>query len=94
MEALLQEWFEGLEGSPSVRQLEERFGVRWLYTAALRQRFYVRRKLVRWVEARAAAAEVSLAVVAAAMDRLGPSPDRFHRDLGRGRDPLAGVALR
>ena len=43
--------------------------------------------------AAAAAAGVSLAVVAAAMDRLGPSPDRFHRELGRGRDPLANIAL-
>ena len=77
-----------------MQELEERFGGRWLYTAVLRQRFYVRRKLVRWVGARAAAAEVSLAVVAAAMDRLGPSPDRFYRDLGKGRDPLANVALR
>jgi hypothetical protein len=48
---------------------------------------------VRWVEARAAAAEVSLAAVAAALDRLGPSPDRFYRKLGKGRDPLANVAL-
>jgi hypothetical protein len=79
METLLREWFEGLGGSPSVRELEERF--------------YVRRKLMRWVEARAAAAEVSLAVVAAALDRLGPSPDRFYRELGKGRDPLANVAL-
>ena len=60
----------------------------------LGQRFYVRRKLVRWMEARAAAAEASLAVVAAAMDRLGLSPDRFYRELGKGRDPLANVALR
>jgi hypothetical protein len=93
MEALLREWFEGLGGSPSVQDLEERFGSRWRYTSALRQRFYVRRKLVKWVEARAAAAGVSLAVVAAAMDRLGPSPDRFHRELGRGQDPLANIAL-
>jgi hypothetical protein len=93
MEALLREWFEGLGGSPSVQELEERFGNRWRYTAALRQRFYVRRKLVRWVEARAAAAGVSLAIVAAAMDRLGPSPDRFYRELGKGRDPLANIAL-
>jgi hypothetical protein len=93
METLLREWFEGLGGSPSVQELEERFGSRWRYTSALRQRFYVRRKLVRWVEERAAAARVSLAVVAAAMDRLGPSPDRFHRDLGKGRDPLADIAL-
>ena len=93
VEALLREWFEGLGGSPSVQELEERFGSRWRYTSALRQRFYVRRKLVRWVEARAAAAGVSLAVVAAAMDRLGPSPDRFHRELGKGRDPLANIAL-
>ena len=48
---------------------------------------------MRWVEARTAAAGVSLAVVAAAMDRLGPSPDRFYRELGKGRDPLANVAL-
>ena len=41
---------------------------------------------MRWVEARAA--------VAAAMDRLGPSPDRFYRELGKGRDPLANVALK
>ncbi len=82
MEALLREWFEGLGGSPSVQELEERFGSRWRYTSALRQRFYVRRKLVRWVEARAAA-----------MDRLGPSPDRFHRELGQGRDPLVNIAL-
>jgi hypothetical protein len=82
MEALLREWFEGLGGSPSVRELEERFGSRWRYTSALRQRFYVRRKLVRWVE-----------TWAAAMDRLGPSPDRFHRELGKGRDPLANIAL-
>jgi hypothetical protein len=47
METLLREWFEGLGGSPSVRELEERFGGRWRYTSALRQRFYVRRKLVR-----------------------------------------------
>ena len=93
MEALLREWFEGRGGSPSARELEERFGSRWRYTSALRQRFYVRRKLVRWVEARAAAAGVSLAAVAAAMDRLGPSPDRFHRELGKGRDPLANIAL-
>jgi hypothetical protein len=61
------------------------------------QRFYVRRKLVRWVETRAAAAAaaaVSLAVVAAAMDRLSPSPDGFHRESGKGRDPLANVALK
>jgi hypothetical protein len=38
---------------------------------------------VRWVETRAAAA----------MDRLGPSPDRFHKELGKGRDPLANIAL-
>jgi hypothetical protein len=94
MEALLREWFEGLGGSPSVQELEERFGSRWRYTSALRQRFYVRRKLVRWVEARAAAAGVSLAVVAAAMDRLGPSPDRFHRALGKGRDPLGEYSAR
>jgi hypothetical protein len=50
MEALLREWFEGLGGSPSVRELEERFGGRWRYTSALRRRFYVRRRLVRWVE--------------------------------------------
>jgi hypothetical protein len=93
MEALLREWFEGLGGSPSVQELEERFGNRWRYTSALRQRFYVRRKLVRWVETRAAAAGVSLAIVAAAMDRLGPSPDRFYRELGKGRDPLANIAL-
>jgi hypothetical protein len=93
IETLLREWFEGLGGSPSVQELEERFGSRWRYTSALRQRFYVRRKLVRWVEARAAAAGVPLAVVAAAMDRLGPSPDRFHRELGKGRDPLANIAL-
>jgi hypothetical protein len=83
MEALLREWFEGLGGSPSVRELEKRFGSRWRYVSVFRQRFYVRRKLVRWVEA-----------PAAAMDRLGPSPDRFHRDLGKGRDLLANVALR
>jgi Transcriptional activator of glycolytic enzymes len=94
METLLREWFEGLGGSPSVRELEERFEGRWRYTSALRQRFYVRRKLVRWVETRAAAAEVSAAVVAAAMDRLGQSPDRFYRELGKGRDPLANVALK
>ena len=47
METLLREWFEGLGGSPSVQELEERFGNRWRYTSALRQRFYVRRKLVR-----------------------------------------------
>jgi hypothetical protein len=93
MEALPREWFEGLGGSPSVQELEERFGSRWRYTSVLRQRFYVRRKLVRWVEARAAAAGSSLAVVAAVMDRLGPSPDRFHRELGKGRDPLANIAL-
>jgi len=93
IEALLREWFEGLGGSQSVQELEERFGSRWRYTSALRQRFYVRRKLVRWVEARAAAAGVPLAVVAAAMDRLGPSPDRFHRELSKGRDPLANIAL-
>jgi hypothetical protein len=74
---------EGLGGSPSVRELEERFGGSWRYISALRQRFYVRRKLVRWVEAR----------TAAAMDRLGPSPDRFYRELGKGQDPLANVAL-
>ena len=83
MEALLREWFEGLGGSPSARELERRFGGRWRYTSALRQRFYVRRKLVRWVEARAAAAEVLLAVVAVVMDRLGPSPNRFYRELGK-----------
>ena len=66
-----------------MRELEERFGAHWRYTSALRQRFYVWRKLVGWVEARAAA-----------MDRLGPSPDRFYRDMGKGRDPLANVALR
>jgi hypothetical protein len=55
MEALLREWFEGLGGSPSVQELEERFGSRWRYASVLRQRFYVRRKLVRWVETRAAA---------------------------------------
>jgi hypothetical protein len=71
IEALLREWFEGLGGSPSVQEVEERFGSRWRYTSALRQRFYVRRKLVRRVEARAAAAGVPLAVVAPAMDRLG-----------------------
>jgi hypothetical protein len=84
METLLREWFEGLGGSPSVRELEERFGGRWRYTSAFRQRFYVRRKLVRWVEARAAPAMV----------RLGPSPDRFYRELGKGREPLANVALK
>ena len=42
IEALLREWFEGLGGSPSVQELEERFGGRW---RALRQRFSVRRKL-------------------------------------------------
>ena len=84
METLMREWFEGLGGSASVRELEGGFGGRWRYTAALRQRFYVRRKLVRWVEARAAAA----------LDRLGPSPDRFYRELGKGRDPLADVALK
>jgi hypothetical protein len=94
METLLREWFEGLGGSPSVRELEGRFGSRWRYTSALRQRFYVRRKLVKWVEARAAAAGVSPAVVAAAMDRLGRSPDSFYRELGRGRDPLVDVALK
>jgi hypothetical protein len=67
-----------------VRELEERFGGRWRYTSALRQRFYVRRKLVRLVEARAAAA----------MDHLGLSPDRFYRELGKGRDPLLNVALK
>jgi hypothetical protein len=82
METLPREWFEGLGGSPSVRELEERFGGRWRYTSALLQRFYVRRKLMRWVEA-----------AAAAMDHLGPSPDRFYRELGKGRDPLANVAL-
>ena len=93
METLLREWFEGLGGSPSVQELEERFGSRWRYTSVLRQRFYVRRKLVRWVETRATAAGVSLAIVAAGMNRLGPSPDRFHRELGKGRDPLANIAL-
>ena len=82
METLLREWFEGLGGSPSVQELEERFGTRWRYTSALRQRFYVRRKLMRWVEARVAA-----------LYPLGPSPDRFYRELGKGRDPLANVAL-
>jgi Transcriptional activator of glycolytic enzymes len=91
MKTLLRECFEGLRGSPSVRELEERFGGRWRYTSALRQRFYVRRKLMRWVETRAAAAQVSLA---AAMDRLGPSPNRFYRELSKGRDPLANVALK
>ena len=47
MKTLLREWFEGLGGSQSVRELEKRFGGRWRYTSALRQRFYVRRKLVR-----------------------------------------------
>ena len=76
------------------QMMEARFGGRWRYTSALRQRFYVRRKLVRWMEARAAVAQVELAVVvAAAMDRLGLSPDRFYRELGQGRDPLANVAL-
>jgi hypothetical protein len=65
------------------QMMEARFGGRWRYTSALRQRFYVRRKLVRWVETRAAAA----------MDRLGPSPDRFHKELGKGWDPLANIAL-
>ena len=32
MEALLREWFEGLGGSPSVRELEEPFEGRWRYT--------------------------------------------------------------
>ena len=45
---------------------------------------------MRWVETRAAG--VSLTAVAAAMDRLGPSPDRFHKELGKGRDPLANIA--
>jgi hypothetical protein len=57
-------------------------------TPPLRQRFYVRRKLVRWVEARAATAEVSLAVVATAIDRLGPSPDRFYKGIGQGAGSL------
>jgi hypothetical protein len=47
METLLREWFKGLNGSPSIRELEERFGDCWRYISALRQRFYVRRKLVR-----------------------------------------------
>jgi hypothetical protein len=47
IEALLREWFEELRGSSSVQELEKRFGNRWRYTSALRQRFYVRRKLVR-----------------------------------------------
>jgi hypothetical protein len=47
MEALLQEWFEGLRRLPYVRELKARFGCRWRYTFALRQRFYVRRKLIR-----------------------------------------------
>ena len=84
METLLREWFERLGGSPSVRELEERFGDCWRYISALRQRFYARRKLVRWVEARAAAA----------IDRLGPSLDRFYRELGKGRNPLANLALK
>jgi len=46
---------------------------------------------MRWVETRAAAAQVSLA---AAMDRLGPSPNRFYRELSKGRDPLANLALK
>ena len=75
------------------QMMEARFGGRWRYTSALRQRFYVRRKLVRWMEAQVAAAQVELEVVAAAMDRLGLSPDRFYRELGQGRDPLANVAL-
>jgi hypothetical protein len=45
------------------------------------------------MEARAAAAQVELAVMAPAMNRLGLSPDRFYRELGQGRDPLANVAL-
>lgn len=91
MEVLLREWFEGPRASPSVQELEERYRGRWRYTSALRQRFYVRRKLVRWVEARAATAGVSLAVVAAAMDRLGLSPHRFYRELGKVRGLLVNV---
>jgi Transcriptional activator of glycolytic enzymes len=54
-----------------MQELEEHFGSRWRYTSAFRQRFYVRRKLVRWIRTRAAVAEIPLAVVATAMDRLG-----------------------
>ena len=69
METLLREWFEGLGGAADGaggRGAVPRAAGR--YTSALRQRLYVRRKLVRWVEAGGgAAAEVS----------PSPSPDRF-----------------
>jgi len=36
----------------------------------------------------------SVIAAAAAMDRLSPSPDGFRRESGKGRDPLANVALK
>ncbi|MCJ1238723.1 hypothetical protein MMC14_006714 [Varicellaria rhodocarpa] len=76
-EGVLREWFldvvaEGVN-QPSLHELDRCFGSRWRYSGALRQRYYIRSKIVRWLRGKAEERGEDLWEVARTVDRGGLS---------------------
>ena len=85
----LDEFFVGLwkDGAQalSLRGLDLCWGARWRYSAALKQRYYSKRDMVRGIEKLAAERGELVDEVAAALDGLGLSDYQIARALKRGR---------
>lgn len=80
-------WKDGMR-TPSMVELDRQWGARWRHTSTLKQRYYVKRNMVRGIEKLAAERGETTEEVAVALDRLGLSGSQIAVALQRGRDLL------
>lgn len=90
MDHVYREWYSGLEGPGgetlmSIVQLEARFGKKWRYNSALRTRCCDRKLLVRAMEEESRQSGQSIEAVIKECDEMKISPDKFKRELRKGK---------
>ena len=91
---VLREWLHGLDrgeggaATPSLIELDRRFGPKWRHSMALKTRYFNRKRLVEYVQQKAKERGKGLWEVAEELDRLAWSPDKMVRLIRDGSDPL------
>jgi hypothetical protein len=94
MTEVLREWLHGLDrgeggaATPSLTELDRRFGPKWRHSMALKTRYFNRKRLVEYVQQKARERGEGLWKIAEELDRLTCSPDKMVRLIRDGNDPL------
>ena len=84
VEEAYREWYIGLNGAPSIVEMEQRYGTKWRRAGADRKYFQRRKKIMEKIRNVSETEQVSVEVAVARVERLrdGRSLDWLAKALG------------